>query len=120
MDHLGMEIRQQLARYVDGGSNLNQFEDWFVPATWNIPKGDVVAIELARDVELRLAEHTNGHWTEIELKEKLLGLVAVPDPWGLLSPVTSAAIVLIATESPIWPRPAGSGSSLESSSLALR
>jgi len=70
--HLDLDIRSNLAAWELGLIELEAFEDWFIGATWDISKsGNEAAIMLTKEIDLRLAEHTNGHWTEQELKLKL-------------------------------------------------
>jgi len=69
---LGTEFRDQLRRYLSGDLSLAEFEDWFVPRTWNIHQvGDPGLADLAYEIDLRLAEYSNGHRTENDLKEVL-------------------------------------------------
>lgn len=79
---LDLEIRDQLQHYLKGEQSLAQFRDWFEPTTWNVEKlGDPVARELVYAVMLRVAEHSNGDWTEGELREHLRPLAtAEPRP----------------------------------------
>ena len=73
---LDIEIREQLARYLVGEISLQEFEDWFVPASWNVVQSkNMSAIYLVYEIELWLAEFSDGFWNEDELKEKLLPLV---------------------------------------------
>lgn len=73
---LDLEIREWLARYLAGEIPLRAFQEWFVPVVWNVEQsGDRAAEELAHETELRLAEFSNGDWTEQELRRKLLPLV---------------------------------------------
>lgn len=75
---IDLEIRAALVRYLNSEISLAEFEDWFVPVAWNIEQtGNREAIELAAEIELRLAEFTNGHWSEDELHNKLAPLVGV-------------------------------------------
>jgi hypothetical protein len=75
---IDLEIRDWLARYLNGDLSLHQFEDWFVPVAWNIEQTkNPKANELAGEVELRLAEFSNGHWTEAELRSRLEPLVSI-------------------------------------------
>lgn len=72
-----LEIRAALVRDLNGEISLAEFEDWLVPAAWNIEQtGNREATDLAGDIELRLAEFSNGHWTEPELHTKLEPLAA--------------------------------------------
>jgi|SRR5208283_3371585 len=75
---IDLEIRDRLARYLNGDISLHEFEGWFVPVAWSIEQSQSAeAIELAGEVELRLAEFSNGHWTEAELRSKLEPLVSM-------------------------------------------
>lgn len=65
---LDLEIRDRLARYVTGEMDLSAFHDWLMQATWGLPQdADASLRELVYKLKLRLAEYTNGHWTEDEL-----------------------------------------------------
>jgi len=73
---LDIEIRDRLASYIVGEISLKDFEDWFVPVSWNIiHSGNLSAINLAYEVELWLAEFSDGYWSEDELKEHFKPLV---------------------------------------------
>ena len=77
---LEQDIREQLRRYIDGQISLREFDAWFVPATRAVDRtGPPEAIDLTYEVFLRLAEYSNGDWTEAELKD-ILGRVASPAP----------------------------------------
>lgn len=64
-------IRVQLDRYLNGRSTLDEFEDWFSPATWDEAALTPEARELAGEIELRLSEFTSGHWSVAELHDHL-------------------------------------------------
>ena len=69
LDH---DIRERLARYLRGETGLRDFDAWFVPATWEVDQErDPVAYDLTNEISLRLAEYSNGHWNEAELKDRL-------------------------------------------------
>ena len=69
LDH---DIRERLARYLRGETRLRDFDAWFVPATWEVDQErDPVAYDLTNEIYLRLAEYSNGQWTEAELKDRL-------------------------------------------------
>ena len=73
---LGIEIREKLASYLAGEIPLHCFEDWFVPASWNVVKSKNQAdINLVYEIELWLAEFSGGFWNEDELKNLLRPLV---------------------------------------------
>ncbi len=75
---IDLEIRASLVRYLSDDISLAGFEDWFVPVAWGIERtGNQGAIELAGEIELRLAEFSNGHWSEPELRSKLASLAGV-------------------------------------------
>jgi len=72
MNSLDIKIRESLACYLTNEISFEEFEDWFMPATWEIEKtSNLLAIELTHEIELRISEFTNGHFTEKELREKL-------------------------------------------------
>lgn len=72
---LDLEIRKRLSLYLAGEISLQNFEEWFVPASWNVHQsGNQAAINLVYDIELWLAEFSDGIWSEQELKQYLLSL----------------------------------------------
>jgi hypothetical protein len=71
-----IQIRSRLSDWIEGRISLAEFEDWFVPATWNIHKGnDAAAEDLTDSIELSLSEYSGGYLTLEELREKLKGPV---------------------------------------------
>jgi hypothetical protein len=73
---LDIEIRAKLASYLVDEISLEEFEDWFVVASWNvIHKESKIAIDLVYDIELLLAEYSKDCWSENELREQLLPIV---------------------------------------------
>ena len=75
---LDIEIRKQLLRYLTDEMSLQDFRDWFISATWNVERtGNIIAQEVAHEIELRFAEFSNGHWAEQELRRKLRPLTEV-------------------------------------------
>jgi len=59
---IDLEIRDWLGRYLDGKISLGQFEERFVPAAWGIPRtAKQGTLRLVGEIELRLAEFSNGH-----------------------------------------------------------
>lgn len=74
-DSLTREIEARLQRYLAGEDSLAEFEAWLVPETWDIsPQSDRSAHDLATAITLRIAEFTNGDWTEEELQGALAQL----------------------------------------------
>lgn len=76
MESLAARIEAQLDSYLAGRIQLATFEEWFVQQTWAAEQsGDQIAVDLTHEIELRLAEFSNGHWSEDELRERLAALV---------------------------------------------
>jgi hypothetical protein len=62
------EIREQLLAL----SDLDAFEDWIVQHSWNMHQdSDPSAQKLVGKIELALAEYSNGHISEFELRRQL-------------------------------------------------
>lgn len=75
-DPLNSEIREQLARYVRGDISLHEFRRWFVPQVWNIHQRNDAALEdFVGEIDLRMAEYSNGDWSEEDLREILSSLL---------------------------------------------
>jgi len=85
---LDFNIHEKLAEYLAGEISLREFEDWFFPETWDIDQIDNLALaNLVNGIKLRLAEFSNGDWTEAELRsllrpffEKHVMVVSQPQP----------------------------------------
>jgi len=68
-----MDLENKLKDYIAGDITLSEFEGWFVPAYWNIHhRRDDDLSQIVYEIELRLAEYSNGDWSEEELKGLLL------------------------------------------------
>jgi hypothetical protein len=64
------EIRKQLIRYLSGQISLNTFQEIFIPIIWDIDKKENKNVKkLSNRIILRLAEYSNGDWSEQELKD---------------------------------------------------
>lgn len=64
-----MEIRKKLISYLSNEVSLQEFEDWFVPETWEVEKtGNLDAAEWTNEIELKLEEFSKGHRTEDDLR----------------------------------------------------
>jgi hypothetical protein len=73
---LDIEIRNKLASYLVDEISLEEFEDWFVPSSWNVVNSpNRIAIDLVYEIELLLAEFHNECWNEDELRGYLRPLV---------------------------------------------
>lgn len=99
---LDLEIRKWVARYLAGEISLSVFEEWFIPATWNVEQsGNIEAVDLAHEIDLLLAEHSNGHWTESELREHFRPLSenpAIAAAVGARSRVATGGTIAVRTE----------------------
>ena len=91
---LAQEVRERLGQYLAGEIPLRTFEDWFVPITWQ-PEVDTdpAVMDLLSEIELCLAEYSNRHWTEAELREHLRPLfdrtAIVTRPAPVMSPAAA-------------------------------
>jgi hypothetical protein len=77
-DSMLPRILEAVDKYVHGSITLLEFEEWFIPAAWNISGqvGNQAPVEaLAGEIWLRIAEHDRGHLPEDEMR-KLLGEAA--------------------------------------------
>jgi hypothetical protein len=69
-------IRESLASYLLGEYSLEDFNDWFIPVLLDIDHSEnQKAINMAYEIELRLAEYSNGYWNEDEFKQLIRPLV---------------------------------------------
>ena len=75
---LDREIQDRLVGYLAGEVSLSEFRNWFDSATWDFEQAaNPILAELMGEITLRLAEYSDGHWTEEELRRKLTPLVKV-------------------------------------------
>lgn len=66
------ELRQELGRYLKNQCTLKDFEDWFIPRSWNFNQNSNPSLQkLVAQIELSLAEFSNGDWTEKDLRQQL-------------------------------------------------
>ena len=90
-------ILEQLSRYLGNQISLDEFEDWFVQSSWNAHReSEPVAFKLVSAIELKLAEHSSGHLSELDLKEEIRALtqprvVYFSFPMGTGQPVFTGA-----------------------------
>jgi hypothetical protein len=74
---LDEQIRIQLSRLLAGEITLRAFEDWLVPATWDVHLTDNRAAEgLAYRISHRLREYAHGDWSVDELRQLLAPLTS--------------------------------------------
>jgi hypothetical protein len=72
--------QRYLATYLTGEISLSQFRDWFDAETWELDmQSDTPLGQVVGEVELRLAEFTNGHRTEDDLRYHLESLLPKAD-----------------------------------------
>ena len=75
------EILRHIRDYLDGTSSRIEFENWFLPATWNLSEEkEPAAHALSAQVYLALAEFDNGDLDEAELRERLAEVVSSAPP----------------------------------------
>jgi hypothetical protein len=67
---LNIEIRELLARYMGEEISLADFDLIFTDLIWDAPR-DADSISLIGEISLRLAEYSNGDWTEDQLRTLL-------------------------------------------------
>ncbi len=72
---LDPSVRQLISDYVAAQSSFREFVVQFAPATWDLSDADDETRDLAASAELLMAEFTNGHRTEDELRSKLSDLL---------------------------------------------
>lgn len=79
-----IQLREQIAKLHQGELSLDEFEDWFAQASWNIHKSARLGLQrMVYAVELRLAEHDSGHLPERDLVRELGVLLHAPMVFSL-------------------------------------
>ena len=58
-----LSLRLRLLTLLQDRISLVEFEDWFIDSTWDETHVSLDALELARNIELLLAEYTSGAWS---------------------------------------------------------
>ncbi|MCA1709611.1 MAG: hypothetical protein LC808_42565 [Actinobacteria bacterium] len=66
---LDQEIRERLRLYLDGALSFEEFEDWFLDATWDLHREPEDVPELVCTVERYISEYTGDYRDEDELRE---------------------------------------------------
>ncbi len=70
------EMREHLRRYLSREISLGEFREWFDVETWDIiDKCPAATQQFAGEIDLRIAEFTNGHLTEDDLRALLQALL---------------------------------------------
>lgn len=73
------QIRDHLVQYLAGEATLEEFERWFVPATWDVERVEPAATGIVYAIQLALAEYGRGHLTEASLRRHLKDLAETAD-----------------------------------------
>lgn len=69
---LADEVVARLRDYLAGRQTLDEFEDWLVVKSWNMHRDSPPdAQEAVGAVELALAEHSSGHLSDEQLRDRL-------------------------------------------------
>jgi hypothetical protein len=56
------ELADRLTELATGRAVIQEFEEWFVRASWDVAKGESRELgEAVYSLELELAEHSSGH-----------------------------------------------------------
>ena len=66
-----LSLRLRLLTLLQDRTSLVEFEDWFIDSTWDETHVSLDALELARNIELLLAEYTSSAWSWPELRDHL-------------------------------------------------
>lgn len=67
-------LKADLVRYLEDQVSLRAFQERFIREAWNLP-ADAESSALVGDIELRLAEYTNGHLDERELRQEFIEIL---------------------------------------------
>lgn len=58
---LDREIGGRLLDYLSGAATLDQFKDWLISVTWDMPEGaDKAASALSYEIQLALGDQSSG------------------------------------------------------------
>lgn len=63
-----LEIRAYLSRYLAGSISLDEFEDWFIPTTWDIERVGAGGAALAAEVRSALFRISTDEATEDDFR----------------------------------------------------
>lgn len=70
------QIRQKIDKLADGKLSLDDFQQWFVPISWNIERSkDPSLIALVYEIDGILAESSSAHWSEPVVREVLANAI---------------------------------------------
>jgi hypothetical protein len=69
-------LRTHLQDYLSGTIDLDQFKSWLIAVTWPVdPEVEPMAMSLAYEIQMALADYSSEDATESELRETLLTLL---------------------------------------------
>jgi hypothetical protein len=68
------QVREQLAVFLANEQSLQSFVEWLTRSIWNSTAEESAATRLAGDIELILAEYSEHHIDQQELRRQLSGL----------------------------------------------
>jgi hypothetical protein len=71
LSDLELGIQQNVTRYLSGQISLADFEDWFVPALWDLDNEDKHTRELAGRLHILISEFSSGDRTLDDLRTGL-------------------------------------------------
>ena len=75
---LDRDIRDRLLDYLSGAATLDQFKDWLISVTWDMPEdADTAARELSYEIQLALGDQSSALTAEDEMREALAELIPV-------------------------------------------
>jgi len=88
--------------FLQGESDLDSFEDWFVRNTWNIHLGGSIAAEnLTFAVEESLSEFSSRHINESELRHEFGNLIQRDNTFILVYAAAPQPIPIVSSDSAI-------------------
>ena len=97
------ELYKKIIQYLNGEISVTQLEDWFLPnfgQIINLP--DCPPRDLAGDIQLALAEMSNGDRTEAEMKGLIRDLIGRSDivicesaPYSVSAGTTNPAPIIL-------------------------
>lgn len=99
---LEQSIREAIRQYIAGRIPLREFQEWFASRTWDVgAESDDNLRRLVNEIDLLVAEFSNGDWTEEELKSNLQDYRRIVQPVqavrGVLWSEVQAPYVYVAT-----------------------
>jgi len=70
------QIRDNIRKVADDELSVHDFEQWFVPMSWNIENcGDPSAIAVVHKIDGILSESSSGNWSESDLRDELANVI---------------------------------------------